>query len=276
MKLHFLAATALTVVATPALAQDADPEFFDGLYVSGAVSLDAPTRGGDGLVFDTDLDGEFDNNVLTTAGNNAFPGFCNGRALGATIGEGCTDDDSDIGYAVRIGIDSRLNGGPIVGGLLVEASKSEATEFTNGFSSTPASYTVARQVDYAISGRGRLGISPGDGRGRFYVTGGVSYADLDREFFTTNGANSFTLQGDNKVWGGQVGGGAELMLTNNLSLGLEYLYSSYEDDDASVAVGPGTAGPTNPFLLVAGGTDLRSSSTDFDFHSFRATVGFHF
>ena len=276
-KAILLAAGAVVALGSaPAFAQDADPDYFNGVYVSGAVGLDAPASGGDGLVFDTDRDGAFDNNVRTVTGANAFPGFCDGIALGATIAEGCADDDEDIGYAVRIGVDRRLGGGPIVGGLLVEGSKSDATEFTNGFSSTPASYTVARQLDYAISGRGRLGISPGDGRGLFYVTGGISYGNIDRDFITTNGVNSFTIQGDDDVWGAQLGGGAELMVTRNISLGLEYLYSTYDDDDSSVAVGPGTAGATNPFLLVSGGTDLRSSSTDFDIHSFRATLGFHF
>ena len=277
MILKFLSvSTALTLVASPAFAQDRTPDTFNGLYVSGAVGLDVPASGGEGLVFDTDRDGQFDNNVRTVTGSNAFVGFCDGIALGATVRQGCGNDDEDIGYAVRVGVDRRVNGGPFVGGLLVEASKSDATEYTNGFSSTPASYTVARQIDYAISGRGRLGISPGDGRGLFYVTGGISYGNIDRDFFTTNGANSFTIQGDDDVWGAQLGGGAELMLTGNISLGLEYLYSTYDDDDSSVAVGPGSAGATNPFLLVSGGTDLRSASTDFNTHSFRATLGFHF
>ena len=276
-KVFIFASTAIVAVsATPAMAQEANPEFFDGFYVAGSLSADVPTQGGDGIVFDTDQDGTFDNTVRTVAGSNAFVGFCDGRANGRTPAAGCGSDDEDFGYAIKLGYDRRINDGPFVGGLLIEGSKSDATEFSNGFSSTPASYTIARQVDYAISGRGRVGFSPGDGRGLFYVTGGISYADIERDFFTTNTANSFDLQGDDKVWGGQIGGGAEVMFLNNISFGVEYLYSSYEDDDSFVAVGPGTAGATNPFLIESGGTNLRGSTTDFNIHSFRATVGFHF
>ena len=100
---------------------------------------------------------------------------------------------------------------------------------------------------------------------------------MDLGFTTTNGANSFDVTDDGEwVFGAQVGGGAELMLNRNFSIGLEYLYNSYDADEAFVAVGPGTAGPTNPFLLVSGGTNMRPADTQFDFHSLRATASFHF
>ena len=52
-------------------------------------------------------------------------------------------------------------------------------------------------MDYAISGRGRLGFTPG-GRALVYGTGGVSYARIDHDFFTTNAANSFGEVNDRK------------------------------------------------------------------------------
>ena len=66
------------------------------------------------------------------------------------------------------------------------------------------------------------------------------------------------------------------MLTRNISLGAEYLYNHYNDDKYHVAIGTGTAAATNPFLLNNGGTNIRPSRTDFDFHTIRATVNFHF
>ena len=66
------------------------------------------------------------------------------------------------------------------------------------------------------------------------------------------------------------------MLTNNISMGLEYLWSRYDDDKYSVLVTQGTAPATNPFLLDSGETSIRPSDTDFDIHSLRATVGFRF
>src|SRR3546814_10051686 len=53
----------------------------------------------------------------------------------------------------------------------------------------------------------------------FYVTGGGAYARLDNKFTTTNAANSFDDNGKTNAWGYAVGGGAEVMVTNNIGLG---------------------------------------------------------
>ena len=274
-----LAAGSGMVLAAPAMAQDSTPEFFNGVYVAGGISLDGQTNDrGDTLTFDTDRDGSFNNNVRTTTGANAFnPGFCNGAAIGRAPAAGCVSDDDDLGYFGRIGIDQRINGGPFVAGVLIEGSTSDSFDSTSGFSSTPASYTTTRELDYAVSARGRFGYSPGDGRGLFYVTGGASYANIDHTFQTTNGANSFDVaRNDKMVLGAQFGAGGELMVTNNIGFGVEYLYSRYNDDKSFVAVGPGSAGATNPFLLTSGGTNLRPSDTKFELQSLRAALSFHF
>lgn len=266
---------ALAISATPAMAQNTATTF-DGLYVSGAVGLDAVNQGSSGLEFDTNRDGAFGDTVRTTGGLDAFStGICAGGANGNAPGFGCDNDSDGMGYAVRVGFDKRF--GDFVGGLLVEGSKSDAVESYTSFSTTPASYTYSRGIDYAIAARARLGVSPGDGRGLIYATGGVGYADIDRDFRTTNGANSFALTSDDDMQlGYQVGGGAEVLLGSAITVGLEYLYSNYKDDDAFVGVGPGTAPATNPFLLNGGGTNLRPADTKIDTHSFRVTAGFRF
>lgn len=272
-------ALAAGALASPAMAQDADPTFFNGIYVGGSIGLDAIDDGADeGIVFDTDGDGEYGDTVATTSGANAFgPGFCNGIANGPQAASGCSNDKDDFGYAVRIGFDQRIGDGPIVAGLLVEGAMSEAEDYSNGFSTTPASYTFVRGIDKSVALRGRLGVSPGSGRGLLYVTGGVAYADIDHDFVTTNGANSFTMTDDDKwQFGGQVGAGGELYLTDSISFGVEYLYSRYDDDDAYVLVGAGTAPATNPFLLDSGQTGLRPSNPNLTVHSIRSTLNFRF
>lgn len=265
------------MLSSVAFAQE-DERYFNGPYVSGSIGLEFAEDGrNDSIVFDTNRDGTFDDTVRTVAGADAFsPGFCAGTpvAVGAA---GCRGNRQKEGYALRVGYDRQLGNGPIVAGVLVEGSRPGVEEFTSGFSTTPASYTFGREIDWTVTGRARLGISPGDGRGLFYATGGAGFARIDHSFSTSNGANSFTPANESDwKFGWQAGGGAEVMLTRNLGLGLEYLYSSYKDDDYVVAVGPGTAAPTNPFLLESGGTDMRLSNDRFDFHSLRATVNLRF
>ncbi|MPS67914.1 MAG: porin family protein [Novosphingobium sp.] len=277
---------AAAAAALPAMAQeDAAPmatdtparnSHFDGPYIQAFGGLSA--RGndrGDGLRFDTDGDGRYDNTVNTAGGANAFsPGFCNGRARGATPADGCRSDKDGAEYGVRFGYDKRM-GNFVLGGL-VEGVKSEAKDATSGFSTTPASYSIQRKLDYGVSGRLRAGYTPGGGA-LFYVTGGGGMAKIDHQFQTTNEVNSFDPQRNNKmVWGWQAGGGGEIMVARNVSLGLEYLYNRYNDNKYNVEVGPGTAPATNPFLIDSGSTRIKGSDKNFDYHSLRATLGFQF
>jgi outer membrane immunogenic protein len=275
MTMASLAATALTV---PSLAAAQDNErYFDGVYVSGAVGIEsAEDSNSQSLVFDTDGDGTFDDTVRTSGGDDAFaPGFCAGSATAAT--RNCRGNRNDVGYALRVGYDRHLGNGPFVAGILIEGARPGVEEFTSGFSGTPASYTIGREIDWAVTGRARLGIAPGEGRALFYATGGAGFARIDHSFDTSNTANSFDPSGsDSWKFGWQAGGGAEVMLTRNIGLGVEYLYSRYKDDEYVVAVGPGTAPATNPFLIENGGTDLKLSGERFDYHALRATVNLRF
>lgn len=281
MKIHTSAAAiAALAFAVPAAAQSADPAYFNGVYIGGTFALDSTANDDNGgIEFDTDRDGTFNNTVRTATGANAFsPGFCGGSAYGNAPAAGCDDDKDDIAYSIRAGVDQRLgDNSPFVAGLLVEATKSESRDYVTGFSTTPASYTISRGIDHSFALRGRLGVSPGDGRGLFYVTGGLAYAKMEHEFATTNGANSFTqVEPEEYELGAQLGAGAELYIAPNMSISFEYLYQNIEDDNYYVAVGQGTAPATNPFLLASGGTNLRPAETDYNLHSYRVGVNFRF
>jgi outer membrane immunogenic protein len=270
-------ALGIATASSPALAQDARDTHFDGPYVSVFAGWSAQNNDrGDSIVFDNDRDGLNDDIVATAGGANAFsPGFCNGEALSAVPSGGCARDKDGIDYGARVGWDKRMGGNFVVGGLL-EFSKNESKDGTSGFSTTPANYGIVRRLDYAVSARARAGYTPGGGA-LFYVTGGGSYAKINHRFFTTNGVNSFDEQRDGKmIWGWQAGGGGEIMLTDQVSFGLEYLYNRFRDNKYSVEVGQGTAPATNPFLIPTGGTNLRFSDRNFDYHSLRATVSYQF
>lgn len=268
---------AALAVSTSAQAQDED-RYFDGVYISGAVGIEfVDDRNQDQIRFDTDQDGTFNDTVRTGTGANAFsPGFCNGTAT-SVPNAACRGNDNDVGYSVRIGADRHMGDSPFVAGLLIEGSLPGIEESTTGFSTTPASYTFTREIEGSINARARFGIAPGSGQVLLYGTGGVGYARIDRSFTTSNLANSFTQQDeDSWAFGWQAGGGAEVMLSRNIGIGMEYLYSRYDDDDYRVEIGAGSAPATNPFLVTSGGTDIRPSNNRFDYHALRATVNFRF
>ncbi|MFL9840956.1 hypothetical protein ABS767_08290 [Sphingomonas sp. ST-64] len=265
-------AAALTIVAAPAMAQDGEAQF-EGFYVGGSVGYTVQNNDvGERIDFDAGQNGTFGDTITTAAGADAFsPGFCNGAATG-NANVACTNDKDDIEYYGRIGFDKQM--GKIVVGAVAEFGKSEVRDSVTAFSTTPAYYTMTRELDWNGALRLRAGYVAGEST-LFYATGGGAYAKIDHSFSTSNGANSFAVTGDDEAWGWQAGGGIEQKLGRNFSVGLEYLYSRYDDDDSRVAVGQGTAGATNPFVL-AGGADFRRSTDRFDFHSLRATAAFRF
>lgn len=266
----------LSLASVPAMAQDevAPGAEFNGVYIGGSFGYTVQNNDvGERVVFDRGSNGSFGEDITNAAGDNVFtPGFCNGASTSAA-NVACKNDKDDIEYYGRVGFDVQM--GKFVIGAVGEFGKTEIRDSVSAFSTTPASYTMEREIDWNAALRLRAGVVAGE-RTLFYATGGGAYAKIDHSFYSIgNAANSFTVQGDNHAWGWQAGGGVEQKLGRNFSVGLEYLYSRYNDDDSTVRVGTGTAGAANPFVL-AGGADLARNSNRFDFHSLRATAAFRF
>lgn len=289
------AMTALALVATPAMAQDSEPESgFNGFYVGASGGYDVqPNDTGSSIQFDRNLDGRFGDSVLTGTGGNAFsPGFCSGRGVSANapgqqspnnlavpVGVGCVNDKDGWNYAARAGFDKQM--GSIVVGVVGEFGKSDITDSVTAFSVTPANYVFNRSIDWEAGFRARAGFTPNNTT-LFYGAFGPGYARIDRSFTSSQSTNTFTGRGKRNQWGIQGGGGVEQKIGNNFSIGLEYMYHQYRDDDYRVrAAGGPAAAPFTPFTNPtnggsAQGTDFRRSDEQFRWHSFRATAAFRF
>lgn len=272
---------ALTLVAGQASAQDWRGAYGGIAAGYGMVDDNEDERG----QFDTNLDGNFGDTVRTVSNADAFAtgptpgGFCGGSPKGISLAGGCDDDNDARGeISVRLGYD--FQSGPFVYGLVGEFTKSDASDSATAFSITPAQYSFRRDLDTLFAARVRLGYEVG----RFlpYVTAGVASASVENRFDTSNTINSFDpIESDEQQTGFQAGGGLETHVTENLRLGVEYVFTSIEDDDGlATRIGrlasPPT-GATNPFILVnTNGTDFTREDSDFDLHSLRltATVSF--
>lgn len=272
-----IASIALMTFAAPAAAQDLpEDQPFSGIYIGASGGKEIQGNDvGSGITFDRNLDGTFGDAVTTAAGANAFSsGFCNGRARSFVPNNGCINDKDSWSYYARIGLDKQF--GPFVVGAVGEFGRSEVRDDVSGFSTTPASYIFTREVNWEASARLRAGFAANTTL--FYGTGGAGYVDIDHSFSTTNAANAFTTSGDKKEWGYVVGGGVEQKIGRNFSIGLEYTYHDYKDNDFRVRAAQGTAAANNPFVLAPNttGTDLRRTDDNFRWHSLRATAAFRF
>jgi outer membrane immunogenic protein len=272
-------AVILGLTASPAFAQETTEDApFNGLYVGAAGGYDVqPNDAGSTILFDRNLDGRFGDAVTTAAGANAFSGgFCNGATTATTLtgGRGCRKDKDGAAYYGRVGMDTQR--GNIVVGVVGEFGKSEITDSVTAFSTTPASYVMTRSVDWEASIRGRAGYAVNTTL--FYGTFGAGYAKIDRDFYSTNTGNAYQQSGKRQQFGILGGGGIEQKVTPNISVGMEYMFHQYQDDDFRVRVTQGTQPATNPFVLAPNttGTDFRRSDDKFRWHSLRATAAFRF
>ena len=273
MRSLLLAAAATLSMAGAAQAQD-----WTGFYVGATAGIaDRSESKGETIGFDTNLDGAYGDTVNTAAGANAFsPGFCGGSFNTNAAAGGCRkDDNDDVELSIRAGYDWQFAGNWVVGGV-VEYSETQLSDGVTAFSTTPASYNFTRKLKDTWAVRARGGYAMGDNL--FYVTGGYAQGSVKHSFTTTNTVNAFPRSGGGSAKGYQLGAGYERKITQNVSLGVEFLRTSLDDDDFGVRAGnTGTTAATNPFLLVNGqGTGFLRTDDDIEYNSFRATVAWRF
>ena len=271
------AAALLAAVCAPAAAQDVSD--WNGFYIGGNVGgSDVLDSSDDRILFDTNQDGAFGDTVRTVTALDAFsPGSCGGAANARTPNFGCVEDKGGAEYGIRAGYDWQFD--RMVFGVVAEYTQNDARDSTSAFSITPAFYYFTRDLETTAAVRARAGYAFGE-RGDFlvYATAGAVRAEIKQEFETSNVANSFTpVEGDSDANGYQVGVGIERKVLDNLSLGLEYLYTNVKEEDFDVRVGRGAAPATSPFLTAnPNGTDFRRSEEDFKVGSVRLTATYRF
>lgn len=280
MKSVFTLSTGIALLgfaASSAMAQTTTSSWAGGYFGAhfGQASKPEDSRS-DRFLFDTDLDGEFDNTVFTTTGANAFsPGSCSGVPVGPRPSDLCGHNSHGTDVGMRLGYD--WQSGNLVYGLVVDYSMNDAEDAVTSFSTTPAFYSMSREVDDALSIRARIGHAFGaNNQNLIYVVGGVVRANIENTYTTSNGVNTFTNSGDSEADGSQWGAGYEFRVRPYMTIGIEYLWTTLKDDEFRVrAAGPAPA--TNPFILNnAAGTDFRRSDRDLVQDSVRITAAYRF
>jgi outer membrane immunogenic protein len=278
--LKTISAASLTLllagVASPALAQSVPDWSGPYIGVYGGV-LENNEDAGEGLVFDRNFDGQFnDTVVLNGTTNSAFsPGSCDGSALGQTPADGCDVDPTGVEGSVRLGYDMQF--GSLVVGVVGELSAANVEDSVTSYSTTPAAYVFTRDLQNMAALRLRAGFATGPAL--LYVTGGGAMAKIENSFRTTNGANSFTeTVNDDEADGYQLGAGLEWRLAPNFTLTGEYLFTNLQPGDYVVRAGPGTAGPTNPFILApnTAGTDITRGNDGMELHAIKIGMNVRF
>lgn len=258
---------AATALATPAFAADLyvgapDPIVvahqasanWTGFYVGafGGATFNVGTPGV--LQLDQNLNGDFSEPLLPPLAAAFGSNFLGSNDGGVTAG-------------IAAGYDMQMD--RVVVGGVIDIAYVDYADRQSGFSSTPASYTELRELNYLGTIRARAGYLLTDDL-LAYVHGGLAVGDARYTFVSTN--PNFTSSGGND-WavGYQVGAGLETRVTENVSLGVEYAYTNLGTSDFN------TRFTNAPFVAVnPAGTDVRGSDRIFDFHTVKATLKYHF
>ncbi|PZO76623.1 MAG: porin family protein [Mesorhizobium amorphae] len=266
-----LLALPLLFAAAPAFAADAVVEevmpiasvgewtgFYAGVQLGGAFG------GGDDAL---DIS-PFDFAGLVTA-------FTPPGAVGGSSFNGTGDFNSGFVGGVHVGYDHQFENNVILGAIL-DVSFTDISEQNQAFSRTPATYTIERDLDVLATLRARLGYAFAP-RVMGYVTGGLAYGDVDFNYSQPGSAAiASTSGGQDSDFGYTVGAGIEGLVTEKVSLGIEYLYTNLGSNDfeANLTGGPfgGTGGAAGSNL---DGTTL-SAKDDFDFHTVQLKLSYRF
>lgn len=194
------------------------------------------------------------------------------------VDDGCGfNGDGVSGFVggVHMGYDWQV--GSIVFGGVVDFSFADLEDRQNGFSGTPAFYTIEREIDYLLTARGRLGYAFSDSL-LAYVTGGLAYANVESRFLSNTPATVVVTGGEDSDFGYTVGGGVEAKITANWSIGLEYLYTNLGDNNTFVNLSgaPGTGAGDAFGTGGADSTNARGSDSSFDFHTVSLKLSYRF
>ena len=267
-------------LATPAFAQDSGATDWTGPYVGGSFGYNwQKSDQGEHLRFDTNADDTFTDQPRLGSGAPAFsPGTCGGSARGRQPVDGCNDDKDAIGWMGHVGYDMQFGG--IVAGVVAEAGKAYISDSVTEYSTTPASYTMTRRIDWNGNLRARLGYTTPGGV-MPYITGGLAYAKVKNSFVQDGNSNNTFVENNRKedAWGYTMGGGLEAKVAPNFSIGARYLWTRYKANDYSVTAGPNAnpaLAPTAFNNSFTSGQTTINRGDKFDTQSVMATASFRF
>jgi opacity protein-like surface antigen len=212
-----------------------------------APSMAAPAWSWTGFYIGGNLGGGMASSHFDDATGNFF-------GVSATPTRGFFTGGGQIGYNYQFGY-----------GLLgIEADVNGNSSFKNSLLCTNCTTAMSVGIKADVSGtiRARAGLVMNNVL--IYATGGAAWADIKQtgiEFNNDPGSRNFgvptgtTANASGVRWGGVIGAGVEFAMSQNWSVGGEFLHTIYADHDASIldAKGASPCGDGTPSTCVIRG-----------------------
>ena len=202
---------------------------------------------------------------------NSSDGAVFGNSTGAPGASGIFNgDDSNTGFVGggHIGYDYQLPNNIVVGAV---ADLNYIDAKSNRSYTTPGGSTFGTSSDINYLGTVRARVGYAFDSVLLYGSGGLAYAGVDNNsaVVPANEYRGYDFKNDGKDAdiGYSVGGGVDVLATQNISFGVEYLYTNLGSNDQSIT---GTNG-TNTVKFTS-----ESNNNDLDFHTVMAKASYRF
>ena len=183
--------------------------------------------------------------------------------LGVTVIDGSLGQTFGGGL-VGAGADYKFQFGSFVLGVAGDASWSEADAVTSIDVGLPigASGEIVTEMKWLATARGVVGFAMDNVL--IYGTGGAAWADLETSVSASGGGlpAGLAFSGGDIAQGWAFGGGVEVGVSENFSIGVEYLYVDLPEEDA--------------LNIDIGGGATVQTDTDLDFHTVKAKAAYRF
>lgn len=155
----------------------------------------------------------------------------------------------------------------LVYGVIADISLADLAEEQSAFSATPATYINRREINALATLRGRLGFANNSPVLPF-VTAGVAYGDVEYSWEGNSGAFRGDNGDDGSGVGFVVGIGLDIELSDNSTLGAEFLHVDLGSSDFQTRFSGETGGALAAFGNAAsGGTVSQGTDDDFSFQT---------
>lgn len=167
-------------------------------------------------------DSDFSADVVLSSDNTDIQSSSDGSISpeGFLIG-GQLGYDFDLGNSLVLGVVGDMSWSGMDGDTCVEEAP--------GCDDTPDDSYASADINWLATVRARAGFTTGSML--IYGTGGLAIADADASITNVEGLGDPTRSDSNTHYGWVIGAGAEFKITDNMSLGAEYLHVDLGSED---------------------------------------------
>ncbi|KAA0972291.1 porin family protein [Aureimonas fodinaquatilis] len=207
------------------------------------------------------------------AGGQAGAAFNRDSGLFSSTGssfQGGTNNETGFVGGVHAGYDYQINN--FIVGAVADISYVDATSNAT-YSQFGQTFGSKQDIDFLGTVRAKAGVAAD--RIAVYATGGLAYASVSNDLIgsgtVTSGGTAYnvSLEDDTDEFGYAVGAGVDYLVTQNVSVGLEYLFTDLGSSKTKINYTPvGSTVPTDSLTAT--------SSSDLDFHTVWAKASYRF